>query len=260
VLLELAKKHQVLLTTHNPLFVDRINIRSNIIVNKTKAKPARNVNEIREILGVRAADNLRHAELVLVVEGDDDRRALTALLSHSSTYLKPALESGTLAIDSLGGATNLSYKLSLLREALCLAHCFLDDDVSGRQAFEKAKVDGLTTLATSHFGTCEGKAEAEIEDLYDPVVYSAVLKNAYGVSVEYPGFKTAKKWSTRMRDTFKGQGKAWSDALEADVKARVSEAVAADPGNALLAARRQPFDALVKSLEDRLKEISSQKH
>ena len=259
VLLDLAKKHQILLTTHNPLFVDRTNIRSNIIVNNTKAKPATTVEEVREILGVRAADNLRHAELVLVVEGEHDRLALGPVIAQASSRLHAAIKAGSLAFDFLAGASNLGYKLGLLRDALCLWHCFLDDDESGRQSFERAKADGLVSHADVHFSKCEDKSEAEIEDLYDPTVYESMLKNVYGVSIHHPKFKTARKWSDRMRDTFAGQGKQWNDTLRAEVKARVAETVAAKPAVAVLTSRRAPIDALVKALEDRLAEISSRR-
>ncbi len=101
---ELSDKHQVLITTHNPLFVDRRTIHNNVIVKGSRAKPAQSVGQVRDILGVRAADNLRHAELVLVVEGEDDRVALRALLSHHSPTLEEALRQGTLGIDTLAGA------------------------------------------------------------------------------------------------------------------------------------------------------------
>ena len=259
VLLELARKHQVLLTTHNPSFVDRASIRTNIVVNNAKARPARTIEEVREILGVRAADNLRSAELILVVEGDDDRQALRALIAYSSGRLDAALKSGSLALDSLSGASNLSYKLSLLRDSLCLWHCFLDDDEAGRAAFERARADGLIDHSEVHFSSCQEKSEAEIEDLYDPAVYSGLLKNLYGVSLEHGSFKNARKWSERIRDSFKRQGKAWSDTLKAEVKSRVSGAVAAKPDAALLQSRRAPFDALIEALEERLASLSARR-
>lgn len=257
VILELAKKHQVLLTSHNPLFVDRVNLRSNIIVNSTKAQPAGTVEDIREILGVRASDNLRHAELVLVVEGEEDRAALEPLIRHASRSMDAAVKSGSLAFDTLGGAGNLTYKLGLLRDSMCLWHCFLDDDDAGRRAFNSAENEGLTSHSAVHFSSCDGKSEAEVEDLYDPAVYAPMLKNIYGVDVNHPKFRTARKWSARMRDVFKSQGKHWDDNLEAVVKRKVASTVAERPDSALLIARRGPFDALVKALEEKLAEISS---
>lgn len=259
VMLELAKRHQVIITSHNPLFVDRVNLRSNIIVNQTKARPAQNLEDIRSILGVRAADNLRHAELVLVVEGEEDRTALDSLLRQHSRVLDAAVQSGSVAFDTLGGAGNLTYKLGLLRDSMCVWHCFLDDDEAGRVAYEKAFADGLIDLTAVHFSSCDGQVDAELEDLYDPSVYAASLLNAFGVSVEHPKFRGARKWSVRIRDVFKGQGKGWSDSIEKDVKKSVARAVAARPGEALLPSRRGPFDALVQSLEARLAELSSRR-
>lgn len=113
---ELGKQHQVIITSHNPLFVDRRVLTSNIIVNNKKAQPAKNVGEIREILGVRASDNLRNAEMVLVVEGEDDVNSIRAILGKRSAYLQQCFDNGSLALDSLGGGTKLPYKLSLLRD------------------------------------------------------------------------------------------------------------------------------------------------
>ena len=61
VLNELRNKHQLVLTTHSPLFVDREHVSSNIIVKNTVAKPAKDIAEVRDVLGVRASDNLHLA-------------------------------------------------------------------------------------------------------------------------------------------------------------------------------------------------------
>ena len=100
---EIARKHQVIMTTHCPLFVDRSSIKSNILVHNNKATPAKDVRQIREILGVRASDNLQHAELILVVEGEDDRRAFAALLKQHSKPLAAAMSQQALGIESLQG-------------------------------------------------------------------------------------------------------------------------------------------------------------
>lgn len=104
---DLSRSHQVVLTTHCPLFVDRASIPHNVLVQRGRARQANSIEEIRNVLGVRAADNLRHAELVLVVEGADDAIILESLLRHCSRTLKTALDNGTIALDTLGGGTNL---------------------------------------------------------------------------------------------------------------------------------------------------------
>src|SRR2546427_2831355 len=184
VLTEIAQASQVIMTTHCPLFVDRASIKSNIIVHGNKATPAKSAREIRDVLGVRASDNLQHAELILIVEREADRRAIKALLVNHAKALSSALTQGALGIESLQGGSKLGYKLSQMRDARCPTHCFLDYDAAGLQASQKAQHEGLLTLADINFTVCNGMKESEIEDLYDDTLYTAMLVNKYGVSTQ----------------------------------------------------------------------------
>lgn len=212
---DIAQKHQVIMTTHCPLFVDRSSIKSNVIVHSNKAIPAKDVRQIRDILGVRASDNLQHAELILVVEGEDDRRSLRSLLKQHSTAIANAIQQQSLGFESLHGGTNLSYKLSQIREAMCLAHSFLDHDSCGLSAQRKAEQDGLLSMADVTFVVCGGQQESEFGDMLNEGIYATMLQNKYGVSVQSPKFKGNDKWSDRLKAAFKHQGKPWSDALKA---------------------------------------------
>jgi putative ATP-dependent endonuclease of the OLD family len=259
VIADIATQHQVVMTTHCPLFVDRTSIKSNILVRDNMALPAKNIQQIREILGIRAADNLRNAELILVVEGEDDRRVLLALLRSHSSLMSSSFDQGALAIESLFGGSNLSYKLGQIRETMCLYHCYLDHDKAGLDAFNKAEQDGLITLADANFCTCDGMKEAELEDIYDESLYSEMIQRRYGVSTLSPKFKGNDKWSNRLRETFKHQGKPWSEQIEAQVKAGIVELVEANTVTALNAHKRSSFDALVKVLEGKIERISTSK-
>jgi hypothetical protein len=239
--------------------VDRASIKSNIIVYQNKAVAAKNVKQIRDILGVQASDNLQHAELILVVEGEEDKLAFNALLKYYSPALKASLDQRSLAIESLLGGSNLSYVLSRLREAMCLTHCFLDHDKSGIDAYKKAEREGLVTQADATFATRNGLTESEIEDLYDETLYSPLLQNKYGVSTLAPQFKGNQKWSDRMRQTFKNQGKLWTDLVEMKVKRDVAELVDGNPSTALNQHHRGPIDSLIAALEQKLTRIKESK-
>jgi energy-coupling factor transporter ATP-binding protein EcfA2 len=252
VLNAMSERHQVVLTTHNPLFVDRGNVRSNIIVHESRARPATTIGQIREVLGVRAADNLHAADLVLVVEGQDDELALRALLREASPVLARALSEGSLVFDVLIGGSNLGYKLSLLRQQMCNYHVFLDDDAAGRRGFEQARDGGLIELADAHFATCLGKTEAELEDWYVPAIYEEVVRSRYGVSLQAPDFSSSRKWSVRMENTFKRQGKAWDDRVKMELKLAVAHAVAARPKEAVLSVVQLALDGLRDRLVERL--------
>ncbi len=258
VLQDLAKEQQIVITSHCPLFVDRSNIDANVSVNHNKARVAKNIQEIREILGVRASDNLRHAELVLVVEGDEDKIALNAMLPIFSSFLQTALKSGSLVIDTLQGGSNLSYKVGLLQEALCSTHAFLDYDKAGRDAFEKAKLQGLLLDADTNFATREGFVESEFEDLIAPDLYRQMMQTTYRISLDSPKFKTNKKWSERMRENFKLQGKNWNDQLKVEVKHKIALLIASDPSNAVSSYNLPPLHSLANALAERLGATPSQ--
>jgi predicted ATP-dependent endonuclease of OLD family len=253
VIEQLGTKHQVVLTTHCPLFVSRRVLESNIVVNDRKARPATDIEEIREVLGVRAADNLIHAELVLVVEGEDDRISLDALLRAASLGLQKALDDNRLAIDTLGGGSNLAYKVGLLRDAICDVHCLLDYDSTGREAYERAKTEGLISDADVNFTICKGMAEAEFEDLLAEDLVEDVLTTKYRITTPTVSKAVKRaKWSSRMGDVFANAGKSWTDRTCAELKLSVAVAVATRPATALNVHRRAVFDALVAALESRL--------
>ena len=187
-----------------------------------------------------------------MVEGECDRLALAALLSAASTLIGQSLTSGRLGIEVLGGADKLPYFATLVRNALCSAHAFLDYDQSGKQGARAAQGAGSLNAGEITFASARGAAEAEIEDMYRLDVYAPRLRTEFGVQLPSAPFqKSRSKWSGRMAAAFADPGKDW-DTCSAKVKHVVAEEVAARPADALHDAMRGPFDSLVASLELRL--------
>ncbi len=249
---ELSRQHQVVITTHCPLFVDRVHVDSNIVVTATKASPAKSIAEIRQVLGVRASDNLMHAYLVVVVEGESDRTIVQALAPVLSPSLGKALKANTLAVEHLHGAGKLNYKLSELTASLCNAHCLLDNDDAGRSAAISAQVEGLIGPADVHFLICQGMKDSELEDVIRPQVYADWVMSRYGVDVGKPAFRSSKKWTTRMADVFSAHGKQWSPSVAKAVKTGVAEQVAGSPVDALIPEKSSALQAFFEAIETRL--------
>src|SRR6476469_4294857 len=249
---ELSNNHQVILTTHCPLFVNRINLASNILITNNKAITAKKISEIREILGVRASDNLMHAQIVLVVEGEDDKIILESLFSCYSECLKTSLKNGTLVIDPLHGASNLSYKLSSLKASLCVIHTFLDHDKAGKDAIEEVMKNNLLKIADYKLAICNGMTESEIEDCLNKEIYEEALKLQFGIKLNCSEFKNNNKWSDRLKKTFLSQGKNWNIKMESQVKAIVAEQVNNNPDNSLNLHKRSSIDTLIQALEEKL--------
>lgn len=257
VLSELSTHSQVILSTHDPIFTNRDDPGQNIIVVKNRAYPARTVKEVRDILGVRLDDNLSSAEVVLIVEGEDDKIALTSIL-RSSTSLANALKSGRLAIDVLAGAGNLTHCVRLHADNICKVHAFLDDDASGRNALEAARKAGVLTNELANLTMVGGKQEAELEDLYREEVYAAIIKAECGLDWQTRGADENKKWSDRVRNILRRAGKPHSDADVVPIKLKVANAAAVAGYSCLQNNKTGPIDSLISSLSDKLK-LASEK-
>lgn len=249
IIRSISENSQVIITTHNPLFVDRSNVKANVIVADGSATPAKSISAIRDLLGIRASDNLTHANFAIVVEGEEDALALRALLPVLSEKIGRALKSNSLIIEPIGGAGNLSYKLSLLKSFLCVCHVLLDDDEAGQLAYEKAEKAGLVSLANCTMTKCQGMPQAEFEDCIDSAIYKAAVQAATGVNLDVPQFRGGKKWSTRMKAAFEHQGKPFNETIETKMKYLVSTAVADNPRNALSPHKSNSIDSLVQSVE-----------
>lgn len=255
VLRDLSKIDQVIITTHSGLLANRSPISSNIIVNRSKASPAKSLGDIRSALGIRSHDNLINAELVLLVEGDDDKLALRAILGNRSQILDSALHSGRVIIDSLDGAGSLGAKIGLYKGILCRVHCFLDDDASGRSALEKAQKAGLIDACDFNLALVGGKAESEFEDMLDEAVYANHIVDRFGVDLRVVKPRNRKaKWSARMADAFLQAGKPFGDLEKQRIKFVTADAVAGSPEVAVVAHAEGVITSLVASLEAKLKE------
>ena len=248
-IMSLSQTHQIVLTTHSPLFVNRTNLKENIIVNDGKATPVKKIKEIRDVLGIHISDNLTNAEHALIVEGEDDKIALEKLLPSMSTKIKRAIQNGTFIIDYIGGAGNLPYKLSFYRNLQCKYHVLLDNDDAGRHAGSEAERQGLLDVRNVTYAICNGSPNAEIEDCYNKAVYENAILNEFGVNINVAEFRGNKKWSDRIAGCFLSQGKLWNDAMEKRVKLVVANEISVEVDTVLNEHKRSSMDALVTSLE-----------
>lgn len=248
-ILLLSKNHQIVLTTHSPLFVNRTNLKENIIVDAGKAVPVKKIKEIRDVLGTKVSDNLINAENVLIVEGEDDKIVLEKLLPQMSEKIRKALQNGSLIIDYIGGAGNLPYKLTLYRNLQCRCHVLLDNDDAGRRAGQRAEDQGLLDVKDTTYTICNGSPDAEMEDCYQKSTYIDIIQDEFGVDLDVSEFRGNRKWSDRIATCFRAQGKPWNDTMEKRVKLAVANVLPTAPADALDQHKRSSVDALVAALE-----------
>jgi len=258
VLREISKTNQVIITTHSPIAIDRLEVNHNIIVQNNKAKPAKDLNEIRESLGIVMSDNLSGAFLVLLVEGEVDKTILEQWLKEKSSKISSALNDGSMIIDHLGGVTNIEYKATMYKNNLCNVIAFIDDDDAGNKAIMSAKSKGILKDSEYFLSFCKGRSKSEIEDLIDFSSYSQLIFDDYGVYLDVPSFKNNKvQWSDRVKNIFKNGGKIWNDKIEVEVKTKIALKAASLGIASLNKNKTNSIDSLILSLENVLDKQSS---
>lgn len=225
VINHISGNNQVIISTHNPLFVQQNSIKSNILIDSGNARSAKSISEIRNILGVLPADNLRNANCIFVVEGEDDKIALTKIFKILSEKITSALRANMLVIKPLSGAGNLSHDLYDLKNCMCNYFVLLDNDDAGIQAAKKAIENNLANESQIKHTICNGSPVAEFEDCLNTKFYKKAILDNFAVDISKPTFSGNKKWSDRMKDAFLSQGVRWSDAIEKKVKLVVAESI-----------------------------------
>jgi predicted ATPase len=251
VLDSLSLENQVLISTHNPLFIDRNNIANNIIVDKRNAIPAKDIASIRKLLGVQISDNLVHSRFVLLVEGEEDKLSLYAILSYRSQLLKENLENRNFVIESMNGTGNLTYHISMLKNNLSIYHIYLDHDEAGKTAYEKALELNLVTEKDITFITCNGKVDSEFEDMIDPNLYRQMLIDKYNITLGRD-FRTNKKWSVRMRSTFLSAGRPYSKNTQGKIKYEIADLLSKNVEHAISINFENSIVSLITTLEKML--------
>lgn len=198
VIKTIASENQVLVSTHNPIFVNRNQIGSNIIVDSNKAIKADKVEKIRNILGVICSDNLMFSDYVIVVEGKTDKDILYKFFSEDERFYS-LLNNNIITIRSIGGTNNLKNEIISLQRNCCNFIVILDNDNASRIAIKETKDSYGSEVLDVRYLIVGDKKESELEDLYNPNVYSDYLMNQ-GINISNPKFKNKTlKWSKRIQ-------------------------------------------------------------
>lgn len=247
---DLSQTNQIIISTHNPIFVNRCRLNSNIIINAGTAQAAKSIKDIRDVLGVKISDNLYDAQAMLLVEGETDTKALRAILSNKSPRIKKAINENILVIIPLKGIKHLSTIVTILKQLICDFLIFADNDNAGNAAIKCAVDDKLIDVSNYILTTVEGmNKESELEDLYNVKIYEKMLVDEYGVYLDNEFNRKDLKWATRLQQLFVRNGKMWDDNIETVIKNKIADIVHDDPNNALDPIRGKIINKLLDRLE-----------
>ena len=249
ILEEMAKEHQVIITTHSPLLVSKSSVSANIIVSKSKAMSAGSIEDIRHSLGVHVSDNLKHAEYVLLVEGATDVRILTALFKHLSTDFTKLVGQGKIAFDDMEGASKVVYKISTLKAMVITPILIMDDDKAGRDACKKAKDSKNLEDKYIFSWKRQNKTATEIEDIISPDIYWEAAQDELGVILNKKAFNSSNEsWASRMKAVYQAGGKSWSSSVESNFKNLIAAKVEQAPQEAIAGTDTELVNNVLKAI------------
>lgn len=222
---ELAKENQIIISTHNQAFINYLDLNNNIIVDSGKAKPAKSIVEIRNILGIKASDNMINARFVLLVEGKTDENVLTYVLSLKSERIKKALTNREFMILAVDSASKIDYSAAKYKRESCVCLAFIDNDDSGIKAAEKVIESKDIDPKNIFMSKCKGMNESEMEDMINPDIYKSDVLDIYGIDLNDSKFRNNKKWSIRIKETADAQCKICTEKTMSNIKKIVMECV-----------------------------------
>ncbi len=222
VLFDLAATNQLIISTHNPIFVNRSSVSSNIIVENHKATPAERIETIRKTLGVKIADNLVYSDYMIVVEGPSDKIVLERFMQEDE-QLKGLLIDNTIAVKSIGGVRNLRNELYNLEQFLCNYLVVLDLDDAGKTKAREAQQDLKIPNEKFRYFNLPNYRECELEELYNPDLYKQYLMETWQVDITNGRFRNkSKKWSKRVEGLATLSGQILNEEQINDIKKELS--------------------------------------
>jgi len=140
-----------------------------------------------------------------------------------------------------------------IQHNLCKIHVLVDNDEAGRHVIENMKRKGVINDTEYTILSMLGMSNSEIDDLFDPTVYSVLFASKYGVPAsDINNISVRSKWSERMKNIFRSAGKTWSDEDEIEAKKLLSETIKNIDHLAFISHREDTFNALCLALEQKL--------
>ena len=256
VLIDLAKKYQLIVSSHSQLLVDKLNVGNNIIVEKGKANHAKNIKSIRDSLGVEISDNLVTSNFVILLEGLSDVRFIDKILSEKSLYYDKLKKQGAIVLDNLKGCSKASYKASLYKNLLLEVFLLVDSDSEGLNSLKEVMDKGILLTNETMKISVKGMNNSELEDLVDFNYYNDIIFNEFGVNINTNDFKRLNKpWSDRIKNEFHVCGQTWDKKTEEKAKTILADLVV-NKGYKCIHDARKPFiDNFISVIDNKLMKI-----
>ncbi len=242
--------HQILISTHHQIFVDRNNIENNKILTDGKIKKDKvDMRAIRKELGVSLGENLLSAESILLVEGATDKRILEQYIAIYKPSLQTYLDNGKFVIDYAQGVKNLQNKLSFYESGLCQVFCLLDNDSASKDLENKRNIK---------FIPLHNKNESEIEDIFEEEFVFSVIDRKFNLDNSYKrkALFGNEKFTNGLANLFDTYGERYTKAKEESFKWQIISDLEDCDDMPIKKIYKEFFDLFFKEIEEDIKKVS----
>lgn len=220
ILEEIYNNNQILLTTHNPVFIDRDVVSNNIIVDNGKIKKVKDIKQLRSILGVELSDNMTSCEKILLVEGATDVKLLLTLLPLLNPKIEEKIKKGQVVISSVGGTKYLMQYANFYKNVLCDVIILTDCDKDGHDLQTKILDEHILETKSMFFNNNDNypHKSSEMENIFKPnYVQQFMLKHL--PEFNFAEYQISKlKWSEEIKKQYKQNGHTFNEDIEAQLK------------------------------------------
>lgn len=251
IILEISEKEgvQVIITTHSPLLADRNSVSNNVVVyDNHRIKCCNEVSEIRDVLGVRLTDNMA-AKKVVLVEGESDKRYLSALCRETDEILRNKLDNGDLEIVNVHSASKMDYQIRLYNSQMISSIVLLDSDDSGLAA-QKQLIESKIKLPSEILMIkSAGMSKCEIEDIVSFAEYFEPVREKYNIELNTAAFKKKDRpWSDRLKKAAEKSAGIFDDSIESSIKQMIADIVCNKNINAISSYDREYVLTLINAI------------
>ena len=249
-----SQNNQVITSTHSPVFIDRSDLKNNILVKKNSATHFNDLFSIRNALGIKTKNELEKTRIAIIVEGKNDSKILEACIKEKSMMLNKLISNKQLRIIPIHGINNLSTHCVALNTYMIETFLFLDNDPN--VIFECNNIKKLDIINNNHIviGQKPKQSKSEIEDFVKSKYYIHDIEKSYDIKIKFNGKFKKMKWSDKMKSNFKDNHKLWSDDVINNLKTIVSDSVAKH-GYKTMIVKNNPILLLIDKLEKYEKQI-----
>ena len=263
-------KNQIVYTTHSPFMVPThkldsvrtvsIDETAGTTVTNNPTGDSRTLFPLQAALGYNIAQTLFIGSNNFVVEGVTDFWILSSVSSHFGATGRSALDD-SLTITPAGGAQKVNYMVALLTAEEQKVLVLLDDEKEARATGaelikNKLIAEQNVLFVTEAFdGGGAGPREGDVEDLLDPGVYEALVREAYATELSgktlslNPNIPRIVK---RMESAFEAVGLKFNKTRAARLFLKI---MAADPAAVLPASSADLFERLFQLANERLTKL-----